>query len=292
MPVLISSLKTNSRGKIAKLSSMHCGLSGFSAKTPFHASEPWWWHGLRLPGRVRARPRRVLAIDWLCLNEYSGRCAVASYRCRAAAGLSLPLSQASRVGVIRSYVPSTIAPGTHCASQDDGVPLCYSRLKCHISFGEQLQYRPSRTDLGSDPWLCCSLKLLVWTTYLTSLCLNFPVYNRGARVSTLGPLDHSGGLFLVHSNVVSYHYLPETRVTENNSQVSSHSLHKSEVQAQVRLHGFSPEDPVQSQNQSVGCNELYLAPGTEFTPRPIQRIEEFRSLCDCRPEVSTAAPSP
>lgn len=128
-------------------------------------------------------PRRAPAIDWLWLNEHCGLCSrfLQVQSCCRAPLASQPGKQS---GGNMSYVPSTIAPGTHCASQDDGAALCYSRLKCHISFGEQLQYRPLTDRSGFRSWLCCSLKLLVWTTYLTSLCLNFPVYNRGARVST------------------------------------------------------------------------------------------------------------
>lgn len=76
--------------------------------------------------------------------------------------------------------------------------------------------------------------------HLTSLCLNFPIYNRDARVSTSRALwwfwwsDYKA-LCLGHSNVVSYHYcnyLPETRwlktiamyhLTACTSQKSRHS---------------------------------------------------------------------
>ena len=219
--------------------------------------------------------------------------AAASYRCRAAARLLLSLRQASRVGVMWATCPARWSLGL-TASPGNRAVLGYSWLKCHISFGEQLQCRPLTDRSGFKSWLPCLLKLWFWTTYLTSLSLNFPIYNRDARVSTSRALwwfwwsDYKA-LCLVRRNVVSHHccnYLPETRwlktiamyhLTACTSQKSRHSQapwvlvwgsHKAKIKVLAAIISYL---------EALGQNSL---------PGPFRGLEEFRSLCDCRSEVS------
>ena len=257
-------------------------------KTPFHASEPQWWHGAQVAGRVGAGPQTSShAMDRLWLNEPCGTCLrflQVQSCCRAP--LVSPTGKQSGGNV--SYVPSTVVPRTHCVSREQG------SSRCHISFGEQLQCRPLTDRSGFKSWLHCLLKLWFWTTYLTSLCLNFPMYNRDARVSTSRALwrfwwsDYKA-LCLVHSNVVSHHccnYLPATRwlktiamyhLTACTSQKSRHSeapwvlawgSHKAKTKVLAAMISYL---------EALGQNSL---------PGPYRGLEEFRSLCDCRSEVS------
>ena len=238
-------------------------------------------------------PRWAPAMDWLWLNEPYGLCSrfLQVQSCCRAPLVSQPGKQSAGN---MSCVPRTMVPGTHCVSQDDRAVLSYSWLKCHISFGEQLQYRPLTDRSGFKSWLWCLLKLLFWTTSLTSLCFNFPIYNRDVRVSTSRApwsfwWSNYKALCLVHSNVVSYHccnYLPETRwlktiamyhLTACTNHKSKHSQvpwvlswgsHKAKIKVLAAMSSYL---------EALGQNSL---------PSPFRGLEEFRSLCDCRSEVS------
>lgn len=254
----------NSRGKIAKPSSMH-RVSQASASPHFMLRSLDDAIRLRLPGRVGARPPTSPCADWLWLNEHCGLCSrllQVQSCCRA----PLPLSQASRVGVIWAMYPKHNRPGTHQLSQDDG-QLSVTAGCCHICLVNSFSNSLHMDRSSSDP----SAMLFIETSEFepNSLCLNFR-HNRGARVSTSRALDHSGGLFLVHSNVL-YHYLPETRWLKTIARY--HLTVCTSQKSRHRLHGFSLRIS-QSQNQSVGCNEFLPGGLDEFYPRPIQGLEE------------------
>lgn len=151
MPALISSLKTNSRGKIVKPNLMH-RVSQASAQNPISCFGGWTvtqrsgCQAGQEPG-VRWAP----AMDWPKLNGPCGAAWPTLQRQSCCLAPFLSPTSKQRGGNAR-HIPGTMVHGTHCILQDSSSTLSSWWPKFNVSFGEQLGFGPLTDKPGFKSW--------------------------------------------------------------------------------------------------------------------------------------------